>query len=67
MLENQNTQILWDFNIRTGRVIEAGCPDIVFIDVVIPRDICVRDKKTEKNIKIIKSCIGDILNVESKN
>ena len=32
MIENQDTKILWDFNIRTDRVIEAKRLDIVVID-----------------------------------
>ena len=31
MIENQDTKILWDFNIRTDRVIEAKRLDIVVI------------------------------------
>ena len=31
-MENQDTKILWDFNIRTDRVIETEHPDIVLID-----------------------------------
>ena len=51
-------KILWYFNIRTDRVIEARPPDIVLIDknnqetfiinVTIPEDFRVRDKKAEK-------------------
>ena len=57
-MENQNTEILSDCNIRTDCVIEARCPDIVLIDmknqetfiieVVIPGGFRVRDKEAEK-------------------
>ena len=51
-------KLLWYFNIRTDCVTEARPPDIVIIDknnqetliinVAIPEDFCVRDKKAEK-------------------
>ena len=57
-MENQDTKVLGEFNIRTNRVIEARHPDIVLIDkenqktfiidVAIPRDFHVRDKNAEK-------------------
>ena len=57
-MENQDTKVLGEFNIRTNRVIEARNPDIVLIDkenqetliidVAILRDCHVRDKKAEK-------------------
>ena len=56
MIENQDTKILWDFNIRTSRIIEARRPDIelidrmnqemFIIDVATPRESV--DKKAEK-------------------
>ena len=58
VMENRDTEILWNFNIRTDHVIEARCPDIVLrdkknqeafiIEVAIPGDIRVRDKEAEK-------------------
>ena len=56
-MENQNTKIWWDFNIRADRVIEARRPDIVvigkhqetfIIDVAMPNDFHVKDKEAEK-------------------
>ena len=58
-MENQDTKILWDFNIRSDRVMEAKRPDIVLIDkknqeiftisdAAIPEDFRVRDKDAEK-------------------
>ena len=61
VLENEESKLLWDFNIRTDKVIEARRPDIVLIekkkrvvsvvDVAIPGDFRVVDKETEKVIK----------------
>ena len=58
VLENDDVKLLWDFNIRTDRVIEARRPDIVLIDkknkeafvvdVAIPGDFRVKDKELEK-------------------
>ena len=58
VLENDAAKILWDFNIRTDRVIEARRPDIVvvdkksletvLIDIAVPGDFRVKDKETEK-------------------
>ena len=76
VMENQDTKILWDLNIRTNCVIKAKCPDIVLIDknrimfiidVAIPGDFYVRDNKAKKNIEIPRFCIGNISNVEHKN
>ena len=59
-MENQNTKIWWDFNIRADRVIEARRPDIVvieknqetfIIDVAMPNDFHVRDNEDEKILK----------------
>ena len=57
-MDNQDTKILWDFNIRSDRVMEAKRPDIVLIDknqeiftisdAAIPEDFRVRDKDAEK-------------------
>ena len=52
---------MWDFNIRTDRVIEARRPDIVLIDkknketmiidVAVPGDFRVKEKEIEKITK----------------
>ena len=57
-MENQDTEILWNFNIRADHVIEARHPDNVLIDkknqqtfiieVAIPGNFRVRDKEDEK-------------------
>ena len=53
-MENQNTKIWWDFNIRADRVIEARRPDIVvieknqetfIIDVAMSNDFHARNKE----------------------
>ena len=61
VMKNQDTKILWDFNIKTYRVIEARNPDIALfgkknqetfvVDVAIPEDLCVKDKKAENILK----------------
>lgn len=61
VMENDNVKILWDFNVRTDRVIEARRPDIVLIDklnketliidVAVPGDFRVKDKELEKVTK----------------
>ena len=76
VMEIQNTKILSDFKVRTNRVIEARCSDIVRINkkdsemliIDIPRNFCVREEKAEKiseyqylNLKI------SISNLECKN
>ena len=58
MLENENFKILWDFSIQTDREIRANRPDIIFvdkreqtvmfIDVTIPNDHNIIEKKLEK-------------------
>ena len=57
VMETQDTKILWDFSIRTVRVIDARHPDIVLInknqetliiDLPIPGDFRVSDKEAEK-------------------
>ena len=58
VMKNQDVEILWDFNIRTNRVIEARRPDIVLIDrnnqetlindVVIPVDFHVRTRRLKR-------------------
>ena len=58
MLENNDIKILWDFSIRTDRIIEAREPDIVvvdkrnsetvIIDIAVPGDFRVKDKEVEK-------------------
>ena len=58
VVESENFKILWDFTVQCDRKIEARRPDIVFIDknesevvvidVAIPGDDRVKDKKLEK-------------------
>ena len=58
MLENENFKILWDFSIQTDKKIRANRPDIIFvdkrertvmfIDVTIPNDLNIIEKKLEK-------------------
>ena len=58
MLENENLKILWDFSIQTDKKIRANRPDIIFvdkreqtvmfIDVTIPNDHNIIEKKLEK-------------------
>ena len=58
MLENENFKILWDFSIQTDKEIRANRPDIIFvdkrertvmfIDVTIPNDHNIIQKKLEK-------------------
>ena len=58
VLENDDFKVLWDFSIRTDKVIEAHRPDIVIVDkrskeallvdVAIPGDARVAIKETEK-------------------
>ena len=70
-------KILWDFHIRTDRVIETRCPVIVLIDnknqetliidVAIPGDFRIRDKEAEKIIKIPRFCIENMSNAEYKS
>ena len=61
VMENDDVKLLWDFNIRTDRVIEARRPDIVLIDkknketmiidVAVPGDFRVKEKEIEKITK----------------
>ena len=58
VLENENTKLLWDFNIYTDHVIEARRPDIVVVrkdvseclvvDIAVPGDVRVEEKEEEK-------------------
>ena len=58
MLENENFKILWDFSIQTDKEIRANRPDIIFVDkreqtvmfvdVTIPNDHNIIEKKLEK-------------------
>jgi Reverse transcriptase (RNA-dependent DNA polymerase) len=58
VLENDDFKVLWDFSIRTDKVIEAHRPDIVIVDkrskeallvdVAIPGDARVASKEIEK-------------------
>ena len=58
MLENEHFKILWDFSIQTDKEIRANRPDIIFvdkreqtvmfIDVTIPNDHNIIEKKLEK-------------------
>ncbi|XP_068208495.1 uncharacterized protein [Palaemon carinicauda] len=60
VIENDHIRILWDYGIRTDRVICANRPDVTliykikkvaFIDVVVPLDYRVEEKEMEKNYK----------------
>ena len=58
MLENENFKILWDFSVQTDKEIRANRPDIIFvdkreqtvlfIDVTIPNDNNIIEKRLEK-------------------
>ena len=58
MLENENFKILWDFSIQTDKEIRANRPDIIFVDkreqtvmfvdVTIPNDHNIIEKKLKK-------------------
>ena len=58
VLENENFKILWDFSIQTDKEIRANRPDIIFvdkreqtvlfIDVTIPNDHNIIEKRLEK-------------------
>ena len=58
MLENENFKILWDLSIQTDKEIRANRPDIIFvdkreqtvlfIDVTIPNDHNIIEKRLEK-------------------
>ena len=58
MIENENFKILWDFSIQTDKEIRANRPDIIFvdkreqtvlfIDVTIPNDHNILEKRLEK-------------------
>ena len=58
VLENENFKMLWDFSIQTDKEIRANQPDIIFvdkrertvmfIDVTIPNDHNIIEKKLEK-------------------
>ena len=58
VLENENFKVLWDFSIQTDKEIRANRPDIIFvdkreqtvmfIDVTIPNDHNIIEKKLEK-------------------
>ena len=59
--ENEQAKLLWDFSVRTDRVIQAHRPDIILvdkqlnkvslIDVAVPWDSRVEDKEREKKEK----------------
>lgn len=61
VLEHHDIKILWDFNIRTDKVIEARRPDIVvvdkrknetvIIDVAVPGDFRVKESEMNKITK----------------
>ena len=61
VIENEKAKLLWDFSIRTDRVIQAHRPDITLIDklqskvslidVAVPWDSRVEDKEREKREK----------------
>ena len=61
VMKNQDTNILWDFSIKTEHVIKTRLPDIVLndkknqetfiIDVGVPGDFCVWDKEAKKTLK----------------
>ena len=61
MTENKNAKLLWDYSIRTDRVIPAHQPDLTLVDktinkvslinVVVPRDPRVEQKEQEKRDK----------------
>ena len=40
VMKNQDTKILWDFNIKTYRVIEARNPDIALFGKKKSRNVC---------------------------
>ena len=58
MLENENFKTLWDFSIQTDKEIRANRPDIIlvdkreqivlFIDVTIPNNHNIIEKRLEK-------------------
>ena len=58
MTENENAKLLWDYSIRTDRVIPAHRPDLTLvdktinkvslIDVALPWDSIAEQKKQEK-------------------
>ena len=58
VLENEKIKILWDYDVRTGHVIQARKPDLILvqketnkvtlIDVAIPWDSRVEEKSREK-------------------
>ena len=62
MTENENVKLLWDYSIRTGRVIPAHRTDLTLIDkknnkkvslidVVVPWDLRAEQKEQEKRDK----------------
>ena len=58
VIENDKAKLLWDYDVRTDHVIQARRPDIILInkehqkvsliDIAIPWDTRVKDKKREK-------------------
>ena len=62
MTENENAKLLWDYSIRTDRVIPAHRPDLTLvvktnnkvslIDVAVPWDSRAEQKEQEKKKKI---------------
>ena len=61
MTENENEKLLWDYIIRTDRVIPAHQPDLTlvdktnnkvsFTDVVVSWDSRAKQKEQEKSVK----------------
>ena len=61
ILENERCKLLWDFDLKTDRVISARRPDLLIvdkesreatiIDVAVPGDSRVASKETEKQTK----------------
>ena len=61
VMENNNTKVLWDFQVHTDRPIRANRPDIIIknkktqccllIDVAVPGDANVANKEFEKKYK----------------
>ena len=58
VVENESLRVLWDFNVKCDRMVEARGPDINFmnkqameakiIDIPIPGDARVKDKRLVK-------------------
>ena len=58
MTENENAELLWDYSIRTGRVIPAHRPDLTLvdkttnkvslIDIAVPWDSRIKKEQEKK-------------------